>query len=393
MCLPVDGEVLYLLAQGGKRMLNILDYITLRKDLSFAQCPFQEIDALIFSELAYIDWGGIAEEKIELPTACERFFQENTGSDFADKYAYSLHLPDLVRHLRDTNRYRHTEIFHYRTVFDEMQEIQFAAMTFRLEDGSLFIAYRGTDSTMIGWKEDMKMTYTDEVAAHYLAWNYALEIYDQHYMRKGFFGRKRPMNVPLYLGGHSKGGNLAMYVAFREERMQPAITKVYNFDGPGFRPSFYERVRIEPIIQRIQTYVPKDTIIGRLLDHKEAVIVVDAMEIGMSQHDAFHWSVEAGGFVTLNHWSEESDRVQQVIDQILMSKNDIQRKAYIDRIFQLLDRLEIKQLSDFSSLTLRQGVTGLREFTAMSSEERKFFFDVVNFLWTQSKDVFVHGPK
>ena len=117
----------------------------------------------------------------------------------------------------------------YQSVFDETQEIQFAAVTMQLPDGSLFLAFRGTDSSIIGWKEDMKLTYLDEVPSQNLAWKYARDIYERYCVRKGLFRRRQQLAVPLYLGGHSKGGNLAMYVAIREQTIQPAITRVYNY--------------------------------------------------------------------------------------------------------------------------------------------------------------------
>ena len=370
-------------------MLDIMDYITLRKDITFAERGFQEIDALIFSELAYVDWHNIAEGEILLPDACEQFFQENAGTDFALTYAYSTRIPQLVRLLSDTRRYAQVRLMRYQSVFDETQEIQFAAVTMQLPDGSLFLAFRGTDSSIIGWKEDMKLTYLDEVPSQNLAWKYARDIYERYCVRKGLFRRRQQLAVPLYLGGHSKGGNLAMYVAIREQTIQSAITCVYNFDGPGFRPSFYERYDCTTILDRIHTYVPKDTIIGRLLSHREGVTVIDARENGLSQHDAFNWSVEADGFVTVSGWSEESDRIQQTIDEILMSKEDDQRKAYIDLIFHVLDRLEIRQISDFNSMGWRQGLNGIRELGSMSARDRKFLMDVIGFLWTQSKSVFL----
>ncbi len=374
-------------------MLDMMDYITLRRDITFAERGFCEIDALIFCELAYVNWKGIAEEEELLPQACRRFFQENAGVDFSLEYAYSLRIPHLVSLLADCERYRQVKLLRYQSVFDEAQEIQFAAVTLQLADGTLFIAFRGTDSSIVGWKEDMKMTYLDEVPSQNLAWKYAREMYERCYVRKGVFKRRARRRAPLYLGGHSKGGNLAMYAAIRERTMQPDITGVYNFDGPGFRPSFYERYDCSAILDRIHTYVPKDTIIGRLLAHREQVTVVDARESGLSQHDAFHWSVEAEGFVSVQAWSEESDRIQQVIEDMLMSKADDKRKEYIDLIFHVLDRLEIRQITDFTSMGWRQGVNGIRELGAMSAQERKFLLDVIGFLWTQTKSVFLrtHG--
>ncbi|WP_075877179.1 Mbeg1-like protein [Merdibacter massiliensis] len=371
-------------------MLDILDYITLRKDLSFTQCAFQEIDALIFCELAYVEWTGIVEKPILLSEACSRFFQEYAGTDFTTKYAYSVRIPQLVHALQKTSRYQHIELLNYQSVFDETQEIQFAAITLRLEDGALFIAYRGTDNSILGWKEDMKMTYLDEIPSHLLAWNYASEMYERYRSHKRTLISWQKKHTPLYLGGHSKGGNLAMYVAIREQQLHPWLRKVYNFDGPGFRPSFYEHYDAAPVLDKIVTIVPKETIIGRLLLHKERYTVIDAQGNGLSQHDGFHWSVDAYGFVRVDHWSEESDRIQQMIDEMLMSKEDAQRKEYIDLIFHILDRLEIRQISDFSSMSIRQGMTGIRELSTLNNNERKFLFDVINFLWTQTKSVLFH---
>ena len=118
--------------------------------------------------------------------------------------------------------------------------------------------------------------------------------------------------------------------------------------------------------------------------------MIDAQGNGLSQHDGFHWSVDAYGFVRVDHWSEESDRIQQMIDEMLMSKEDAQRKEYIDLIFHILDRLEIRQISDFSSMSIRQGMTGIRELSTLNNNERKFLFDVINFLWTQTKSVLFH---
>lgn len=368
-------------------MYNILDYIAWRGDLKFSTVPFQEVDALILCELAYVEWPSSCEGEVSLPVACEQFFEKERGTNLDDRYAYSPNIPKLIKAVGKAQRYEQINILGYQSVFDEEQEIQFAAVTFRLPNGDFFIAYRGTDTSILGWKEDMKMTYQDEIPSQQLAWNYAHRIYETYFMYTGLFKRRHRRDQLLYLGGHSKGGNLAMYAAVREKMIYPSLAGVYNFDGPGFRPSFYERFDVSDVLQYIHAYLPSDTVIGRLLSHKEQFTVIEAQQGGLSQHDPFYWSIRRSGFVPIEAWSEESDRIHAYIDKILMSKDDEQRKIYIDLIFRVLNRLEIHHITDFSTMGLRQGMNGIIELGSMSQEERHFMFDVINFLWEQTRSV------
>ena len=368
-------------------MQGILDYAELRKDITFQERGFNPVDALIFSVLSYVDWEEVVNEaERPLSEACALFLQRREGADFARIFAYSPLIPRLLELLKDSVRYREVTMGDYRNVFDEAQEIQFAAVTMKLPDGALFLSFRGTDSSMIGWKEDMKMTYQESVPAQVLAWEYTRQCAKRHVQTKRFLGRVRRRDLPtLYLGGHSKGGNLAMYAAIRETSLHQQIRKVFNFDGPGFRETFYAHYECSGILSRIVTYLPQGSIIGRLLEHREAAVVIEARESGLSQHDAFCWSVGCDDFILAEGLSEESDKVQDYIQRVLLDRSDEERRRFVDLIFRVMDRLEIRSVSDMSQLGLRQGINGLRELSAMSAEERKFIFDFINFLWQQTR--------
>ena len=373
-------------------MQGILDYAELRKDITFQERGFNPVDALIFSVLSYVDWEEVVNEaERPLSEACALFLQRREGAVFARIFAYSPLIPRLLELLKDSVRYREVTMGDYRNVFDEAQEIQFAAVTMKLPDGALFLSFRGTDSSMIGWKEDMKMTYQESVPAQVLAWEYTRQCAKRHVQTKRFLGRVRRRDLPtLYLGGHSKGGNLAMYAAIRETSLHQQIRKVFNFDGPGFRETFYAHYECSGILSRIVTYLPQGSIIGRLLEHREAAVVIEARESGLSQHDAFCWSVGCDDFILAEGLSEESDKVQDYIQRVLLDRSDEERRRFVDLIFRVMDRLEIRSVSDMSQLGLRQGINGLRELSAMSAEERKFIFDVINFLWQQTRLIFFH---
>ena len=181
-----------------------------------------------------------------------------------------------------------------------------------------------------------------------------------------------------------------MYAAIRETSLHQQIRKVFNFDGPGFRETFYAHYECSGILSRIVTYLPQGSIIGRLLEHREATVVIEARESGLSQHDAFCWSVGCDDFILAEGLSEESDKVQDYIQRVLLDRSDEERRRFVDLIFRVMDRLEIRSVSDMSQLGLRQGINGLRELSAMSAEERKFIFDVINFLWQQTRLIFFH---
>lgn len=370
-------------------MEDLISYVRLRADIAFTDRPFNPVDALVFSELAYVDWDGIVKETpIPLQEACKMYCTRRDEAHIQNQFAFSLRIPQLVKELCAPSRFSSVMLKRYQSVFDEEQEIQFAAVTFVLPNGARFAAYRGTDSTMVGWKENMKMTYQDEIPCQRLAWEYLCRLAREECAsasRRSFFHKRK--ETPLYLGGHSKGGNLAMYAAIRERSLHARITQVFNFDGPGFRPGFYAKYETQDILPKICTYLPESTVIGRLLEHRERHVILEGNNSGLLQHDAFCWSIGAQDFHYLETWDAESDAIQETIDRILMRKDDAQRKSYIDLVFRVIDRLDVKTLSDIGSLSFRQGFNGMLELRGISGEERKFLLDIVNFLWSQTRSL------
>ena len=203
-------------------MADIFDYLTWRGDLSFAQDPPNEVDALVFSGLAYIRFRKKGELCTEMPVplkeAAENFFAQ---TDYETRCRVQKDL-ELLHAAAATRRFGETEICMCRDTLIPEQETQFAAMTFLLDDGSMFLSFRGTDNSLVGWKEDFNMTFQQTIPAQRLAQQYAREV-SLEYLR------------PMRMGGHSKGGNLAVFAAARSSpSLQKKILEVYNNDGPGF---------------------------------------------------------------------------------------------------------------------------------------------------------------
>lgn len=376
-------------------MENILDYVNMRRDISFSLRSFNTIDALVFSTLAYVNWKDIVDkDPISIQEACRAYFLKYTKEEIRAQYAFSARVPDLAQALCNNERYNGIKLIHYKEIFDQEKVIQFSAVTFILPDESLFIAYRGTDGSIIGWKENMQMTYLDHLPCQKLACEYAKEVIDSIEEKKYMFGfLKKKVYPKIFLGGHSKGGNLAMYTMLQEPSVQEYIKHVYAFDAPGFRKSFWQGVKNTVALKKIVNYKPKDSIIGCLLEHYEKCKIIDAVETGLVQHDSFCWSADIYDFNYVKSLTEQSKQDIAYIDRILMSKSDEDKKMYIDLVFDVMDKLEINTINDMSELSIRQGINGLHELRQMSNDERKFLFEVINFLRIQAFSVFKNTNK
>lgn len=367
-------------------METILNYIHLRKDIPFSFRPLNWIDLLILNELSYVDWNTIVgQEPIRLPEACKKYFENHDEDEIERVFSFSKKIPNLVRDLKSCPRYQDVQLMHYQEVFNEEKQIQFGAVSFLLPDGTLLISYRGTDSSILGWKENMQMTYKEELPCHLLAKDFLELVLDQVPETSSFFGLvKKKVYPKIYITGHSKGGNLAMYAALKSKKYADVITKVLAFDAPGFLTSFLLKEKENSLWNKITNYKPKDSIIGCLLEHQEKSVILDADESGLLQHDPFYWKISTDSYVPVDTLSQVSKETHELVDRLLLSKNDEEKKDYIDLIFSILDRLDIDSVSGFSDLSLKKVMLGVLELRNMSGDERKFVFDIVSFLGTQT---------
>ncbi len=305
-------------------MANIFDYLCWRGDLSFTQDPLNAVDALVFSGLSYICYTGLAaaspDTAVSLEEAAEAFFALDP-----EKWRYRIKYDiDLLRQAAATKRFGHTKICMYRDEFIPEQETQFAAMTFLLDDGSIFLAFRGTDNSLVGWKEDFNMTFQQTIPAQRLALQYVREVALEH-------------AAPMYLGGHSKGGNLAVFAAARSSPMiQSRILGIFNHDGPGFTKYLMGDPGYLAMVPKICTLVPQSSVIGMLLEHEEPYTVIRSKSIGLLQHDLYTWDVLGKCFLPVEQITEGSQFVDATIKTWFADMTNQERNQLVDVMFALL---------------------------------------------------------
>lgn len=305
-------------------MANILDYIKWRGDLSFAQDPPNAVDALVFSSLSYVCYGGRVEAEPHTPITLRNAAEEFFTLEDAEKRVRVQNDLDLLRLAADSVRFGFSKIYLYRDTLIPEQETQFAAMTFLLDDGSAFVAFRGTDYTLVGWKEDFNMTFQQTVPAQRLAQQYVREV-AQEYM------------APLRIAGHSKGGNLAVFAAARSNPMiQERMLEVYNNDGPGFTEYLMGDPGYIAMVPRIKTYIPQSSVIGMLLEHEEPFTVIRSKTVGLLQHDPYSWEVLGREFIPVSETTVDARFLDATIKHWFAKMTNQERNQLVDVMYALL---------------------------------------------------------
>ena len=305
-------------------MAGIFDYLKWRGDLTFAQDPPNEVDALIFSGLSYLRFEGTVRDFPETPmslkNAAEEFFAQE-GYETCCRVPKDL---DLFHAAIQTRRFGQQQICMYRDLLIPEQETQFAAMTFLLDDGSMFLAFRGTDNSLVGWKEDFNMTFQQTIPAQRLALQYTREVALEH-MR------------PMYLGGHSKGGNLAVFAAARSSPMiQKRFIEVFNLDGPGFTQYLMGDPGYLEMVPKIRTYIPQSSVIGMLLEHEEPYTVIRSKSVGLLQHDFYTWDVLGKDFIPMEEITGSSQFVDATLKTWFAEMTNQEREQLVDVMYAVL---------------------------------------------------------
>lgn len=306
----------------GNKNETILDYIE-NQSQTFHDLPFHEIDALILAQITYLN----IKKKVAFDTLPWRPISSLFEDEDIDALTDGTFYPHLFRRfvpaLQASPRYRDIEINFHIEKFDPLTEEQFSATTFKLPTGEIALAFRGTDKKIIGWKEDFNMTYLSPVPSQLSAVHYLENIGAQ-------------TTGPLYIMGHSKGGNLAVYSStFCNPQLIQRIQTIYNFDGPGFTPPVLEEVQHQHIKEKIMTFIPEQSIVGTFLETTGKVHSVKSQNISFLQHNGFSWMIWDGHFL-LSQFPKEPKRLDASVNKWILDLDMEQRKLFVDTIFSII---------------------------------------------------------
>ena len=243
----------------------------------------------------------------------------------------------LYERMVQGKRFRNLELNYYVNVIEERWETQFSAVTFTLGDGSRYVAYRGTDETIVGWKEDFNMAFLTPVPGQAISVEYLNRV-------AGRFGG------PLYVGGHSKGGNLAVYSAMNcNPDIQDRIRKIYSMDGPGFRPEVLRECDYGKIADRVVKILPNSSLVGMIFESGMYFQVVKSKTFGLLQHDPYTWLVTGNHLVRADRLYERRQQMDNNLNQWILSLNEQQLRTFVDTLYQVITASQADNLIDFTA--------------------------------------------
>lgn len=345
-------------------MSNLFDYLTWRDDLSLAQSPFNEVDGAILARVSYFPFDLIELSEKSVITLGEASAAFLALPDMRQKVLFRDDYP-LMEALAVSPRFRDMKLLAYRNTFDMENEVQFSAITLQLAEELYYVSFRGTDNTLVGWKENLNMGFEAPVPAQLLAVDYLRELSEK------LAGR-------FLLGGHSKGGNLAVYAgAFCDEVLQSRVAEVYNFDGPGFDEKLMGQPGYDRICERVHTLIPQSSVVGMLLEHEEEYTVVHSTQMGLLQHDIYSWEVVRDRFIHLETVTNGSLFVDKTVKDWIAGMDYDRREAFVEAAYGVLSETNASTLREMNENRVGSMLAVLRSLKDMDEPTRKLVTEVI----------------
>ena len=336
-------------------MGNIMDYISWRGDLSFEQAQFNEVDNLILACFSYVNLDGISavtkQKGIGLKKLTKEFMKLHTMKELEADRSFIRLAPFMMMEMAKSVRFGKCVVRNYVNDIVTEAEQQFAAMEIVLEDGTSYVSFRGTDDTIIGWKEDFNLS-TGVVPAQKRAIEYLQKI-SEH------------TDGMLRVGGHSKGGNLAIYGSVMCKSAHEKILEIYSNDGPGFSREFQELPEMKEMMPKIIRIIPEYSIIGTLLEHEKEPVIVASSSKGLLQHDGFSWEVQGPALVRRDSLNKTALRFIEILHKWIDGMDTEQKRLLIEDLFATLQASGYENLSEVQS-------GGLKSLAAMVKRVEKF---------------------
>ena len=360
-------------------MANIYDYLEWRGDLSFAQDPFGEVDNVILSILAYTDFDGLvpgigSQERMGIKELSEAYFSLHASKSILSRDAFMKEAPFLLPKLAASKRFGGMNLGGYVNLISESAQEQMSSVSCFLDDGTVYVSFRGTDNTIVGWREDFNLAYMKATKGQIHAAGY-LDAYH------------RETTERIRVGGHSKGGNFAVYAAaFCDANIRSRIIEVFSNDGPGFLKEIVETDQYRATAEKVISLIPSGSLFGLLLDggYSRKIIVSDGK--GIYQHDARTWQVTGNHFLEAKGLSEGSQFMEKTIAQWLEGLETEEREEFIETVFSALEAPGSDTFAQINEDRIKNYGEIFKYITRLDKEKRSAVLGVLGSLAKSGRD-------
>lgn len=350
---------------------TIIEYVQ-HEMRSFAEQPFHEVDSLVLSQFSYIHLGNLiappSAGAVRPPLTLQQLYRAECFDYYFSDQPDADRNRQLLEACAASPRFRDIGIAYYAEDFDAAAEKQFCAMTFFINADTSYLAFRGTDSTFVGWKEDFNMAFMTPVPSQEAALAYTLEV-------------SKLIRGQLILGGHSKGGNLAVYASMQSpKRLQNRIREIYSHDGPGFRDNIFSSEGYLRIKDRIRKTLPQSSLVGMLLEHQENYEVVESAAVGIVQHNPYSWIVSDGSFIKLDTLTSGADYLNRTLADWLSLLPNEQRAQFVDALYSIISDSEFSSFAQLRESWPTELSSLMENMKNMDEEPRRILHETLRSL-------------
>ncbi|MCF0114581.1 MAG: DUF2974 domain-containing protein [Erysipelotrichaceae bacterium] len=351
--------------------MNLFDYIKDYGFLTFEEFPFNEVDNLIFSYLAYVNLDSIYTEHMSIKEASDAYFMYYSQEELDEDKSFTKKSKYAMREMAKTRRFSTLKICNYINITDEVWRAQFAALTIELDEHSAYVSYRGTDDNIFAWKECFSMSIgiipAQDMAARYL--NTVGNDYKH-----------------LIIGGHSKGGNLAIYASAKcSSKIKSRITTIYSNDGPGFLKEFVDTNAISELADKIIHIIPENAVIGMLMESPVEPTVIKSNAISVIQHDSTTWLTDQNRFIR-TELAITSKKFHDIVLNWLIGIPQEQRIEVIDDLFSILEASGAHTITDLQNIGFNNWAPMSAEANNASETTKKVFEELFLLFYKEAED-------
>ncbi|MFM0586172.1 DUF2974 domain-containing protein [Streptococcus suis] len=373
-------------------MPNLLTYLEETQYDNFYDKPINKLDILALTELSYLPFDNLVPYSFTANGVrldwLAATFEETYKNNFPPFSMVTKNRLALLGLLAKSKRFKSIKAFGFVDDYQLEQEKQFSAISYRIDRKTIVTCFRGTDDTIIGWKEDFHMTYMDEIPAQRSASDYLEKIMSNQ--KENF-----------YIAGHSKGGNLALYSASKQSSdLQERIVAVYPFDAPGLHKKHLEAPGYQAIQNRIFPLIPQNSIVGMMLETPENAQIVQSNTIGLLQHITFSWEIEGTDFKSAPALTSDSLQTDQTLKAWTASLTDEELKDFFDLFFGIFIQAGIERFSDITVNPLQklQEMDRLRKELSLQEADMmdkliRLLFDTRYQIWRDNISTSIPSPE
>lgn len=354
-------------------MANLLTYIEEVTYETFYDFPLNQLDILALTELSYLPFDGLVSEQADCTKAIRidhlaQTFRETYTQGFPPFSMVTKNRLQLLRLLAQSQRFRYLKVLAYRNDYDPDLQKQFAALTYRLNPHDYLVCFRGTDDSLIGWKEDFHMTYMAEIPAQQSA-----TLYLQHMMEN--------LSGSFHLAGHSKGGNLAIYAGSQiPASLQKRLATITAYDAPGVHQSILDSSGFQAIESKIYPIIPQHSIVGMMLQPPKGARIVHSKSVGLLQHITFSWEVKDRDFLPASALTGDSLQVDKTLKSWTDSLTEAELQDFFDCFFSIFTQAGIQYFSDLTVNTPTKIYQLAENSQQLDPEEREMLKRLIHLL-------------